>query len=108
MSRMQRDKGARFEREIVNWHRARGVESERIPLSGACKGNFGGDLRIAGYLVEAKIRANGFRDIYKWLAQDNADMLVLRADHRDPVYVLTQETWDAILGQLGLKKDILS
>ena len=41
-----RDKGANFEREVVNWHKDRNVEAERVPLSGAVKGNYSGDLKI--------------------------------------------------------------
>ena len=41
-----RDKGANFEREIVNLHKSWGVDAERIPLSGAVKGNYSGDLKI--------------------------------------------------------------
>ena len=46
-----RDKGAAYEREIVNWHRDRGVEAERIPLSGAMKGNYASDIKLGPQLA---------------------------------------------------------
>jgi hypothetical protein len=37
MSRSQRDKGARAEREIVDGHKALNISAERYPLSGASR-----------------------------------------------------------------------
>jgi hypothetical protein len=37
VSRAQRDKGARIERELVVLHQAIGVHAERVPLSGAAR-----------------------------------------------------------------------
>jgi hypothetical protein len=37
MSRMQRDKGARIERDIVELHRGLGLRAEPVPLSGAAR-----------------------------------------------------------------------
>ena len=44
---MQRRKGARLEREIVELHRTLGLRAERVPLSGAARyqGN-GADVEI--------------------------------------------------------------
>ena len=52
-----RDKGAAYEREIVNWHRERGVDAERVPLSGAMKGNYASDIKLGpslGLIAECK------------------------------------------------------
>lgn len=38
MGKMQRDKGARVEREMVARHIEEGIHSERVPLSGMAKG----------------------------------------------------------------------
>ena len=47
MGKMQRDKGARVEREIVALlHELPGVEAERVPLSGAAGGSSSGDISI--------------------------------------------------------------
>jgi Holliday junction resolvase len=41
-----RNKGAAYEREIVNCLKDNGIEAERVPLSGAMKGNYGNPISI--------------------------------------------------------------
>jgi Holliday junction resolvase len=50
MSKLSRDKGARIEREIVAAHKALGIKSERVPLSGASRyqGN-GSDVDVYAF-----------------------------------------------------------
>jgi hypothetical protein len=36
--------------------------------------------------AEVKVRGNGFRQLYDWLS--NADVLIVKADRRDPLAVL--------------------
>ena len=98
MGKMQRDKGARFEREIVNWHKEQGIHAERVPLSGAAKGSFGSDIIVTLHRtlnIEAKKRATGtgFQSLYNWFEQDDADILVVGKDRARPLYVLTEETY---------------
>ena len=67
MSRSQRDKGARAERDIVDRHKAIDVHAERYPLSGASRFRgaghdvdlypFGSDA--APLVAEVKSRKNG-------------------------------------------------
>jgi len=102
-----RDKGAAFEREIVNWHKQRGVPAERIPLSGAMKGNYKGDIRLGptlGMLAECKRRARAYKDLYAALDQDDSDMLFVRADRERTLVVLPLETYEAILDWLDWTK----
>src|SRR5215467_10161160 len=79
--RASRQKGNRAERAIVRFLQEYGFAAERVPLSGAARGRFGGDVSIpvlgVDRRVEVKCRGNGFRELYKWL--DNADMLIVRA-----------------------------
>mgnify|MGYP003113223147 CR=1 FL=1 len=76
VGKMQRTKGANFEREIVNKHKELGIDAKRVPLSGAT--DFAKhDVMISGISAECKIRANGFKEIYKWL-EDNPDVLICR------------------------------
>jgi hypothetical protein len=88
--RASRDKGARIERALVHALQDTGFAAERVPLSGAARGRFGGDLsvRLLGIdrRVEVKARANGFRQLYEWL--DGADMLIVRGDRCQPLVVL--------------------
>ena len=70
--RRSRNKGARIEREIVRALQAKGFAASRVPLSGAVGGRFSGDVvlpLLGGDLcVEVNARADGFRELYSWLA----------------------------------------
>ena len=105
MSKSQRDKGLRAEREIVDRHKAINISAERYPLSGASRFRGSGhdvDLypfgRDAAPLVaEVKARKNGagFTQLERWLGE--YDLLVLRRNHADPMLVLPWRTWAALL-----------
>jgi Holliday junction resolvase len=89
--RASRQKGNRTERAIVRMLQERGgLAAERVPLSGAARGRFGGDISVPllgrDMRVEVKARGNGFRKIYAWLS--TADLLVVRADRSEPLVVL--------------------
>lgn len=90
MGRKSRDKGARFEREIVAILQDHGRAAERVPLSGAAGGRYRGDVScpVLGddWLLEAKCRANGFREVYGWL--EGNDALVIKSDRRPALVVL--------------------
>ena len=66
----------------------KGFAAERVPLSGSAGGKYCGDLTIPilgrDHLVE--VRATGFSQLYAWL--DGRDMLVVRADRREPLVVV--------------------
>jgi Holliday junction resolvase len=88
--RASREKGSRTERAVVRLLQERGLAAERVPLSGAARGRFGGDVSLpvlgVDRRVEVKCRGNGFRELYKWL--DGADMLIVRADRRELLVVI--------------------
>jgi hypothetical protein len=88
--RRSRDKGARGERQLVHLLQTAGFAAERVPLSGAAGGRYCGDLSVpllgVDRTVEAKTRASGFRELYRWLT--DRDLLVVRADRREPLVVL--------------------
>jgi hypothetical protein len=87
--RASRQKGNRTERTIVRLMQERGLAAERVPLSGAARGRFGGDVSVpvlgVDRRVEVKCRGDGFREFYKWLA--GADFLIVRADRRELLVV---------------------
>jgi hypothetical protein len=91
--RASRDKGNRTERALVRLLQQYGFASERVPLSGAVRGRFGGDVSVpllgVDRRVEVKCRGDGFRELYRWL--DGADLLVVRADRRGMLVVLPIE-----------------
>jgi Holliday junction resolvase len=88
--RRSRDKGNRVERALVHALQGAGFAAERVPLSGAARGRFGGDLSVPLLGIdrrcEVKCRGNGFRQLYAWL--NGADLLIVRADRSEPLVVL--------------------
>ena len=88
--RRSRDKGNRVERAIVRALQDRGFGAERVPLSGSAGGSYVGDLTVplmgVDRVVEVKARATGFAQLYGWL--EGRDMLVVKADRREPLLVL--------------------
>lgn len=102
MGKSQRDKGARNERLFVADAQAAGLDAERIPLSGAVKGSFAGDVRVSGYLGEVKVRGDGFKELYRWLEHDGADFLALRADRKGWLVVVPFELFVKFLADAGL------
>lgn len=66
--RASRDKGNRAERALVQALQDAGFAAERVPLSGAMHGQFGGDLSVpllgTDRRCEVKVRANGFIQLY--------------------------------------------
>jgi Holliday junction resolvase len=88
--RKHRQKGNRAERLLVRILRDHGFAAERVPLSGAARGRFGGDVSLPllgiDRRVEVKCRGNGFRKLYDWL--DGADFLIVKADRREPLAIV--------------------
>lgn len=89
MSRAQRDKGARFERQIVNLLTEAGIEAKRIPLSGTTW--LKGDLLIGNELAELKKRGNGFKQLYDWLNESR--YLIVAADRKEPLMIMRLSDW---------------
>lgn len=92
-----RDKGQRGERNLVNELTAKGIPSERIPLSGAAGGSFGGDLMIGseGYRGEVKVRATGFKFLYDNL--EGVDFLFVKQDRADYLAVMRLEDFQRLM-----------
>lgn len=88
--RASRQKGNRVERAIVRALQDAGLGAERVPLSGSAGGSYLGDLTVPvigrDLVVEVKARAGGFVELYRWL--DDRDVLVVKADRREPLVVL--------------------
>ena len=88
--RRSRAKGARTERSIVNALKASGIAAVRVPLSGAVGGRFADDIVLPlmgrDLCIEVKARADGFRELYSWLA--GRDVLIVKADRREPLVIV--------------------
>jgi Holliday junction resolvase len=110
MGWMQRDKGARIEREVVELNFGLGLRAERVPLSGAsrCQGN-GADVDV--YLFpdgpplcgEVKARANveGFATLERRVGYN--DFLALRRSNAEPLIVVPWRIWARLVVRGGLK-----
>lgn len=81
MPNSSRVKGDAFEREVVAALKAEGIDAQRVPLSGAAKGRFGGDIQaeVCGIWekLECKIRQRAWLDLYGWIA-DNFCLVIRR------------------------------
>lgn len=101
--RASRDKGNRAERAIVKYLQERGFAAERVPLSGSAGGSYLGDLTVPvlniDRVVEVKCRADGFRELYKWL--EARDLLIVRADRKEPLVVLPLKLAAEIAAKAG-------
>jgi Holliday junction resolvase len=99
MSNPQKEKGSRFEREIVELARLRDLEAHRVPLSGAAAG-FKGDVHIKKgretWVIEAKKRADGFKFLYQHI--EGSDVLVVGADRKKPLAVMDLGDFLDLLG----------
>jgi Holliday junction resolvase len=88
--RASRQKGNRAERALVHLLQDHGFGAERVPLSGSAGGTYCGDLTVPilgrDHVVEVKVRATGFLQLYAWL--EDRDMLVVRADRKVPLVIL--------------------
>lgn len=85
-----RAKGDRFEAEVVKRLAAAGIVAQRVPLSGAAGGMFGGDiqahLRSGRRKLECKTRARAWKAEYGWLEGNYA--LVVKQDRSEPLVIM--------------------
>ena len=103
MGRASREKGNRAERAIVKFLQGQGFVAERVPLSGSAGGSYVGDLTVpileVDRVVEVKCRADGFRELYRWLI--DRDILIVRADRREPLVILPLKLAAEIAAKAG-------
>ena len=102
MSRMEREKGARVEREIVTRHKAIGVLAERVPMSGASAYTHDADIdvypfgRDAGVLIgEVKARAKLPKTTLDWLGEN--DLLFMKQNRQEPVVMMPWRVYERFL-----------
>lgn len=89
MGKFSKMKGTRVERLVVNKLKEGGVNATRVPLSGAMASN--PDDIILDWLGdkaqgEVKARADGFKEVYKWIAP--VRVLFLKANRKEVLAVL--------------------
>lgn len=101
--RKSRNKGASYERELVNWFLEHGFFAERVPLSGATEYSKSDiDLYIHGakgddapdIIIEAKRR----KQLPGWLKkgfEDGANVVIMREDNGQSYVVEPLDIWFA-------------
>ena len=108
MTRRNKQRGYELEAETVKHWQGLGVECKRVFASGAYKEYLGddykADLMLSGFTVECKRKKQGFKFLYDSLAQDDADMLVVRQDRHQRLYIMPEETVEALFRQAGVIK----
>ena len=91
-----KQKGDRDERGFIARLAERDVSAHRVPLSGAVEG-YEGDVIIEDkYVVECKVRARGFQQIYGWL-EKHVDFLTIRQDRAERLVVMRESMFIKML-----------
>ena len=96
MSARNKQRGYELEREVVVTAQSAGLDARRVFGSGAFKQQLGeefaGDVVVEGLRIECKRRKHGtgFKLIYDALDQDDADIVVVRADRSPRLWVLRE------------------
>ena len=95
MGKLSRDKGARFELEVVHLPRAHGLKAERVPLSDATSYAIG-DVVITPTFADRPWRGECKRrkELPAWLTTplDGCDFVALRADGHEAVALIPLQT----------------
>ena len=86
--RSPKRKGVRTERQLVNELVELGLPCFRVGAAGEWFGACDIHIPLLGRTrrVEVKVRGDGFKQLYSWIA--GADLLIVKADRRDPLMVL--------------------
>jgi hypothetical protein len=86
MTGRSRRKGARAEIALVNLLQAADFAAEKTSRTGYTGADVSVPILGVDRRIEVKVRADGFRELYKWLS--DADLLIVRADRREPLCVI--------------------
>ena len=101
MGAMSRRKGARIELSVLHALQDAGIDCEKLSRM-YLKTH---DLRLPmlgrDAKMEVKCRANGFKTIYEWIKP--VELLVLRADRKEPLVVRPMKTLIELIKSGGKK-----
>jgi len=94
MPNYSKQKGDRFERQIVHMAEALGLKAyrhflSRSPTSDAC------DIVVAGREIQCKKKASGFKRIRQWM--QGVDGVIVGEDYEKPFVILRVEDWLKLL-----------
>lgn len=98
MAKFSKDKGTRGERDFVTRLNKFGVTARRVPLSGAMAG-YKNDI-IMDWLGgevdgEVKLRADGFKEMYKWIKP--VKVLFIKANRQEGLAVIRLKDFAELL-----------
>lgn len=109
MGKKSKDKGYRGERYFVEKLTGAGISAKRVPLSGALQ-ELPGDITLPWLGerrdFEAKWRANGFKEIYKWIKPRRG--LFIKADRQEGLAVLRISDFAELLSMANVGDDLIS
>ena len=94
MPNLSKNKGDRFEREIIHLAEAFNLKAYRNRMSRAQPGE-SWDVSIAGRQIECKKRHSGFKKISEWMMGN--DGVILGVDREKPLVVIRLEDWLKLL-----------
>ncbi len=101
MSARNRQRGYEHEKGGVDYLVSQGLDARRIFGSGAYKTQLGqefaGDVVVEGLRVEMKRRKSGFGVIYDAFTQDQADVVCVRADRKERLWIVKDELFAKLL-----------
>ncbi len=101
MGKSQRDKGYRGENNLKKLLLNTGISCKRVPLSGGAPGS-PGDLLIGRDQLrsEVKLRADGFKKLYAWLAGNK--FLFVKADRKEYLAVMGIDDFIKLISGKGM------
>lgn len=103
LGKFSKDKGTRVERYFVNKLLQGGLTAKRVPLSGAMR-DYKDDIILEwlgeNIQAEVKARADGFKEIYKWIAP--VKVLFLKANRKDGLAVIRLNDFAELLRMANL------
>jgi hypothetical protein len=70
----------------VRYLQTKGLSAQKTSRTGYAGTDISVDLLGIERRIEVKVRARAFNQLYRWLA--NSDLLIIRADRREPLVVL--------------------
>ena len=94
MGRPSRDKGARYERELVQHLCQHGLPASRVPLSGAVDG-YADDVRVClgetELRIEAKRRARLAGYLTQWVEGSSSGLVAMREDRGRTLWLVSDD-----------------
>lgn len=86
MTSKNKQKGNRFEREIVNIAKSLGLEAQRAYASDGR--SLGCSEKVDVLLANKKLQLKARKTLPKWLSLEDVDAVIIKADRQDPLVLI--------------------